>query len=127
MQAKGAFEVQLKPAPPEPGRTRVGRMMMDKQYFGDLVATAQGEMLSAGNPATGSASYVAIEHVSGALNGKQGDFALAHTGTMHNSANDLTISIVPGSGTGELTGIDGKLTLSINGDQHFYEINYTLP
>ncbi|MBZ2205990.1 DUF3224 domain-containing protein [Massilia soli] len=126
MQAKGAFEVQLKPAPAEPGRARVGRMLMDKQYFGDLVGTAQGEMLSAGNPAAGSASYVAIEHVSGALNGKVGDFALAHAGTMHNGANDLTITIVPGSGTGELAGISGKLTLSITGNQHYYDIDYQL-
>ena len=124
MQAKGAFEVQLKPAAAEPDRARVGRMLMDKQYFGDLVGTAQGEMLSAGNPAAGSASYVAIEHVSGALNGKVGDFALAHAGTMHNGANDLTITIVPGSGTGELIGISGKLTLSITGNQHYYDIDY---
>ena len=126
MQAKGTFEVQLAAAPAEPGRARVGRMLMDKQYSGELVATAQGEMLSAGNPAAGSASYVAIEHVSGALNGKQGDFALAHAGAMHNGANDLTITIVPGSGTGELAGISGKLTLSIVGNQHFYEIDYQL-
>lgn len=126
MQAKGAFDVQLKPAPPETARARVGRMLMDKTYFGDLVGTAQGEMLSAGNPAAGSASYVAIEHVSGSLNGKVGDFALAHAGTMHNGANDLTITIVPGSGTGELAGISGKLTLSITGNQHYYDIDYQL-
>lgn len=126
MQAKGAFDVQLKPAPAEPDRARVGRMLMDKTYFGDLVGTAQGEMLSAGNPAAGSASYVAIEHVSGTLHGKVGDFALAHAGTMHNGANDLTIAIVPGSGTGELTGISGKLTLSITGNQHYYDIDYEL-
>ena len=126
MQAKGAFDVQLKPAPAEPGRARVGRMLMDKTYFGDLVGTAQGEMLSAGNPAVGSASYVAIEHVSGTLHGKVGDFALAHAGTMHNGSNDLTIAIVPGSGTGELTGISGKLTLSITGNQHYYDIDYEL-
>ena len=83
-------------------------------------------MLSAGNPAAGSASYVAIEHVTGTLNGKLGDFALAHAGTMHDGANDLTITIVPGSGTGDLFGISGKLTLSIVGNQHYYEIDYTL-
>lgn len=125
-QAKGTFTVKLQPAPADEGRVEVGRLFLDKTYEGDLVATAQGEMLSAGSPADGSAAYVAIEHVTGTLNGKQGGFALAHSGTMDKGEQHLTIGIVPGSGTGDLAGISGKLTLTIVERQHYYEIDYTL-
>ncbi|RJG14742.1 DUF3224 domain-containing protein [Massilia cavernae] len=125
-QAKGTFTVKLHPAPADEGRIPVNRLFLDKEYTGDLVATAQGDMLSAGNPADGSAAYVAIEHVSGTMNGKQGGFSLAHSGMMDKGEQHLTITIVPGSGTGELEGIAGKLTLTIVERQHHYEIDYTL-
>lgn len=124
--AKGSFEIKMQPAPAGEGagRAAVGRMLIDKQYAGDLTGIGQGEMLSAGNPAAGSASYVAIEHVTGILAGRQGSFALAHAGTMHNGAQTLAIDIVPGSGTGDLFGITGKLAIRIDERQHFYELDY---
>ncbi|MGZ8289444.1 MAG: DUF3224 domain-containing protein [Telluria sp.] len=125
-QAKGTFTVKLHPAPADEGRVSVNRLFLDKEYTGDLVATAQGDMLSAGDPAEGNASYVAIEHVTGTLNGKQGGFAMVHTGSMDKGEQHLTIAIVPGSGTGGLAGIAGKLTLNIIERQHYYEIDYTL-
>ncbi|MEJ7805586.1 MAG: DUF3224 domain-containing protein [Telluria sp.] len=126
--AKGTFEIVMIPPPAGEGagRLSVGRMFIDKQYAGDLTGTGQGEMLSAGDPAAGSAGYVAIEHVSGTLNGRSGSFALQHNGTMHDGASHLAIAIVPGSGTGDLFGIEGKLKLDIVERQHFYEIDYTL-
>jgi hypothetical protein len=126
--AQGTFEIVMSPPPAGEGggRLSVGRMLIDKKYVGDLNGSGQGEMLSAGNPAAGSAGYVAIEHITGTLNGRSGGFALQHSGTMHGGNSELAIAIVPGSGTGELIGIEGKLKLDIVERQHFYEIDYTL-
>ena len=126
--AKGSFEIVMTPPPAGEGagRLSVGRMFIDKQYVGDFTGSGQGEMLSAGNPAAGSAGYVAIEHVIGVLHWRSGSFALQHNGTMHDGASHLVIAIVPGSGTGDLFGIEGKLKLDIVERKHFYEIDYTL-
>jgi len=127
-QAKGSFEItmQAPPAGEGVGRVAVGRMLLDKYYSGDLIGIGQGEMLSAGNPAAGSAGYVAIEHVTATLGALTGSFALQHAGTMHAGSSHLSISIVPGSGTGDLAGIEGKLKLDIVGRKHHYELDYTL-
>ena len=126
--AKGSFTIGMiaPPAGEGAGRLAVGRMFIDKQYSGDLTGTGQGEMLSAGNPAAGSAGYVAIEHVIGTLHGRSGSFALQHSGTMHDGESHLSIAIVPGSGTGDLFGIEGELKLDIVEREHFYQIDYTL-
>ena len=126
--AKGTFEITMTPpaAGAGAGRVAVGRMLIDKQYAGGLTGIGQGEMLSAGNPADGSAGYVAMEHVTGALDGMSGSFALQHAGTMHGGESVLSIAVVPGSGTGELAGISGKLKLDIVERTHHYELEYTL-
>ena len=127
--AKGTFEITMK-APPQgegAGRLAVGRMLIDKQYTGDFIGIGQGEMLSAGNPAAGSAGYVAIEHVTGTLGTLSGSFALQHAGVMHDGDSQLSISVVPGSGTGDLEGIAGTLKLDIVERKHFYELEFTLP
>ena len=87
--AKGSFVIKMQPAPAGEGagRVAVGRMLIDKYYSGDLIGIGQGEMLSAGNPAAGSAGYVAIEHVTGTLGSRSGSFALQHCGTMHAGAS----------------------------------------
>ena len=126
--AKGSFEIVMKSPPPGEGggRVSVGRMLIDKQYQGDFIGIGQGEMLSAGNPAAGSAGYVAIEHLTGVLQGRSGSFALQHAGVMHDGSSHLAISIVPGSGTNDLFGIEGTLKLDIRDRQHFYELEYKL-
>jgi hypothetical protein len=128
-KAIGTFQIKMAPPPPGEGagRTAVGRMLIDKQYSGGLIGIGQGEMLSAGNPAAGSASYVAIEHVTGTLDGRAGSFALQHAGTMHQGEHDLQIRIVPGSGTGDLEGIAGSLKLDIVDHVHHYVLDYQLP
>lgn len=126
--ASGSFDVKITPDSPgeREGRTPVGRMLIDKQYRGPLVGSGQGDMLTAGNPASGTAAYVALEHVTGTLDGKQGGFVLQHAGTMQAGAQQLTINIVPGSGTGELSGITGTCKIDIVKGDHFYEIAYSL-
>lgn len=126
--AYGTFDITMQPAPTGEGagRVAVGRMLIDKYYSGDLIGIGQGEMLSAGNPASGSAGYVAIEHVTGTIGSLSGSFALQHSGTMHAGTSLLTIGIVPGSGTDDLKGIQGKLKIDIVGGKHSYELAYTI-
>lgn len=127
--AKGTFEVKIAPlaledAAPE---TKLARMSIDKKIVGDLTASTKGQMLSAMTATKGSAGYVAIEHVSGTLNGKSGSFVLQHTGIMNRGAPSLSVVVVPDSGTGELTGIDGTFKINIVEGKHFYEFAYQLP
>jgi hypothetical protein len=103
-------------------------MSIDKQYHGDLEATGKGEMLTAGTDVKGSAGYVAMERVTGTLNGRKGSFALQHSGTLTRGAPQQSITVVPDSGTGQLVGLAGKLTVIIApGGKHSYQFDYTLP
>ena len=128
MHAAGSFDVKVTPQDDKLDDPTLGRMLLDKQYHGDLQATGKGQMLSAGEPAKGSGGYVAIEKVMGTLNGRTGSFVLQHNGTMTNNTPQMTITIVPGSGTDQLEGIAGKMTIKFApGGKHFYELEYTLP
>ena len=99
-------------------------MSLDKRFEGDLIATGKGEMLTAGTNVKNSAVYVAVERISGTLQGKYGSFVVHHSGVMNRGAQDLTISVVPDSGTDELTGITGTMKISIVNGQHLYELDY---
>ena len=83
-------------------------------------------MLSASTSVKGSAGYVAIERVTGTLNGKNGSFVLQHYATMTRGAPQLTITVVPDSGTGELEGLSGKMNIRIENGKHFYDFEYAL-
>lgn len=126
--ATGPFEVKLGPLEPydtEPG-AGLGRYSIDKQFHGGLEAVSKGEMLSAGS-ASGSGGYVAIERVTGSLDGRQGSFALQHKGTMTAGTPALDIMVVPGSGTRSLDGLSGRMTIHIAPDgAHTYEFDYEL-
>jgi hypothetical protein len=126
--ASGTFEVKLNPQPSEDnvGDPAIGRMSIDKQFFGDLEGTSKGQMLATHTAAEGSAGYVAIERVSGTLHGRSGTFALQHNGVMSRGDGQLTINVVPDSGTGELEGLGGKMTIHIVDGRHAYEFEYTL-
>jgi hypothetical protein len=100
-------------------------MSLDKQFQGDLEGTSKGQMLAVGTDVKGSAGYVAIERVTGALHGRSGTFALQHSGTMTRGAPQLDISVVPDSGTGELVGLAGKMSINIVEGKHFYDFDYT--
>jgi expansin (peptidoglycan-binding protein) len=127
--AQGTFEVRTAALPPDEATaaTAIGRYSLDKTYLGDLEAASAGEMLGAGNPATGTAGYVAMEQISGTLHGRSGSFALQHFGSMQDGKFDLRVRAVPGSGTGELEGIAGDLTMTIEAGRHSYSFEYTLP
>lgn len=119
--AKGTFEVTLKPLPvadPEAGK-KFGRMLFTKEFTGDFVGTGSGEMLSAGTDVKGSAAYVAIERVAGTLGGRKGSFVFQHSAVMDRGKPQLTIIVVPDSGTEQLTGITGSFKIDIQGNKHF--------
>ena len=128
-RASGTFEVKLVPQPPEDkaeGST-MARMSIDKQIHGDLEATSKGQMLTAGTDVKGSAGYVAIERITGTLQGRAGSFVLQHSGTLTRGAPQQSITVVPDSGTGQLAGLTGKMTIDIVDGKHSYNFDYTLP
>jgi len=126
--ATGTFEVKLTPqvAGDAGEGATLGRMSIDKRFHGDLEATSKGEMLTAGTDVKGSAGYVAIERVTGTLHGRSGFFVLQHSGTMTRGAAHLEIRVVPDSGTGDLVGLAGQMTIRIADGQHSYDLEYTL-
>ncbi|GJM34797.1 MAG: hypothetical protein DHS20C18_37980 [Saprospiraceae bacterium] len=129
MKISGTFEVQLKPISPyaqSNNGIQLGRMSIDKTFSGPLSATSQGEMLTAMTATKGSAGYVAIEQVSGTLSGKTGSFVLQHFGVMNRGANRLILEVVPDSGTGELVGLTGKMTINMKDGQHIYDFEFAL-
>ncbi len=126
MRAVGPFEVKMVPQDDKNG-DGLSRMLLDKQYHGDLEGTAKGQMLTGGVSANKSGIYIAMEKFAGTLQGRSGSFVLHHTGIMTRGTPDLTISVVPDSGTGELAGIAGKMTINIADGKHSYDFEYTLP
>jgi hypothetical protein len=129
IEANGTFEVKLKAQKAdnkEAASAKLGRMSLEKQFHGELEATSTGEMLSVGTEVAGSAGYVAMERVNGMLHGRTGSFALQHSGTMTRGEPQLSVTVVPDSGTGQLVGIAGKMTIKIVEGKHFYEFLYTL-
>ncbi len=129
-RASGTFIVRISPQKPdnkEAESANLGRMSIDKQFHGDLEGTSKGEMLSAGPDAKGSGAYVALERVTGTLNGRSGTFVLQHKGTMTRGVPELSVTVVPDSGTGNLAGIAGSMAIKIEEGKHFYDFEYTLP
>jgi len=125
-RARGTFEVKMTPQE-QPEDMPTGRMMIDKQFQGDLEGTSKGQMLMAGSSSVkNSAGYVAIEKVTGTLNGRRGSFYLQHTGVMTRGVGELTITVIPDSGTDQLAGLNGKMNIIIAEGKHSYEFEYTL-
>jgi hypothetical protein len=128
--ATGLFEVKIDPQPADEksGSPGLARMLIDKQFHGDLDATSKGTMLAAGTGAKGSSgAYVALEVVSGTLKGRSGTFVLQHSATMNRGVPSLSVTVVPDSGTGQLVGLAGKMAIIIADGKHSYDLEYTLP
>lgn len=123
--ANGTFEVKLTPQDDKSDDKTMGRMTIDKQWHGDLEGTSKGQMLTGGDPSKGSAGYVAIEKFSGTVKGRKGSLIFQHSATMIKGEGQLTITVVPDSGTNELAGISGKLTIKIENGKHFYDFEYS--
>lgn len=125
-RANGTFEVKTIPQAGDTPDAVPARLLLDKQFHGDIEGTSKGQMLAAGTAVKGSAGYVAIEQITGTLHGKSGSFILQHIGTMTRGVPEMNIHVVPDSGTGELTGINGKFTILIADGKHSYEFDYEI-
>ncbi|HLK05439.1 MAG TPA: DUF3224 domain-containing protein [Candidatus Acidoferrum sp.] len=128
MVAKGTFDVKMAPIDTaHKDEKAIARYSLDKVYHGDLDATGAGEMIASMGTVKGSGTYVAMEIVNGTLAGKKGTFALAHIGTQQGGQQNLSIRVVPDSGTGELVGLAGELKIIIAPDgKHSYEFEYEI-
>ena len=129
MRATGTFEVKLAPVGNDntPEGPNLARMSIDKTFTGDFDGVSKGEMITAAGIAVKeSAAYSAVERLTGALHGQQGSFALQHTGIMDRGKPSLTITVVPDSGTGALTGLTGKMDIIIEGKAHKYVVEYSI-
>ncbi|HEV2228104.1 MAG TPA: DUF3224 domain-containing protein [Steroidobacteraceae bacterium] len=128
--ASGPFEVKVTPQKPDTQIARtanLGRLTIDKRFHGDLEASAKGEMLAAQSEVKGSAGYVALERVTGKLQGRSGSFVLLHAATMKRGAPESTITVVPDSGTGELAGLTGSMRIKVAADgSHSYEFDFRI-
>ena len=128
MQARGIFEVKVVPLPADEGTDTggFGRLSIDKTFSGDLAATSKGQMVGAFTAVEGSAGYVALERVTGTLNGRKGSFILQHSGSMSKGTQTIIVTVVPDSGTEELTGLAGTMQIIIEGKKHSYVLDYSL-
>jgi hypothetical protein len=129
MIARGPFEVETTAddGPDDFDGARLGRWTLEKRYHGDLEATSEGRMLTAGTGVEGSAGYVAVERVSGRLQGRVGSFVLLHFGLMGRGEPELRVEVVPDSGTGGLTGLSGRMAIRVGESGHAYEFEYAVP
>jgi len=124
--ATGTFDVTLTPQTTVHSATNLGRMSIEKHFHGDLEGTSRGEMLTAMTDVPGSAGYVAIEQVSGTLHGRRGTFVLQHSGVVAHGTQQLRITVVPDSGTDDLAGLAGTMTITITDGKHAYDFEYTI-
>jgi hypothetical protein len=128
--ARGTFEVKVTPQKPdnkEAEKANLERLSLDKEFHGDLEGTSTGEMLASRGEVKGSGGYVAMERVNATLAGRKGTFVLQHSGTMTHNTPQMSVAVVPDSGTGDLAGIAGSMMIKIEEAKHFYDFEYTLP
>jgi hypothetical protein len=128
-EARGGFEVTMKADPHADSAegTVLGSMVVKKRFHGDLVASGRGRMLTGMTAVEGSAGYVLLERVKGRLDGRAGSFLLQHFGILDRGVPRQTIEVVPDSGTGELEGLRGRMTIRVVGGVHSYKLEYRLP
>ena len=128
MQAKGTFEVRVVPLAADEGSDTggFGRLSIDKTFSGELTGTSKGQMVGAFTAVEGSAGYVALERVTGTLDGRTGSFILQHSGSMSKGTQTIIVTVVPDSGTDELSGLAGTMQIIIEGKKHSYLLEYTL-
>ena len=127
-QAKGAFDVSrsAEPSCDMGDDVVVGHFRFDKRFHGTLDATSVVHMLAVGTDVPGSAAYIAVERLSGTLDGRPGTFFMLHRGVMERGAASLSLSVVPDSGTGDLVGLAGNMAIEITDGKHFYTFDYRL-
>ena len=134
VHATGSFDIKMTPNEPTDFEKAndIARLTSDKTWHGDFEGVSHGEMITGSTASTGSMAYVAIERMTGRLNGRQGSFTFSHRATMMKgdapSAGELSVMVIPKSGTGELTGLTGSLIIHIDAQgKHTWSFDYSLP
>lgn len=129
MKIAGTFTVAMTPEAPYDVSDGIslGRARFDKVFSGPLEATSVVQMTAARTAIADSAGYVAVEKITGMVEGRAGSFVALHLGLARGGTKTLTIAIVPDSGTGALTGITGTMDIEIVEGMHHYTLTYTLP
>ena len=126
-QAKGTFDVKVIPQPADdPAAGPFARLFLDKHFHGDLDGPSRGQMMAARTATEGSAGYVALEQFTGTLAGRSGSFILQHSGRMRKGEATMVVTVVPDSGTDQLGGLAGTMTIIIEGGKHSYDFEFTL-
>src|SRR5450755_2507680 len=134
VHAKGSFDIKMTPAEPTDFEKAndITRVTSDKTWHGDFEGVSHGEMITGSTASTGSMAYVAIERMTGKLNGRLGSFTFSRRASMMKgdvpSAGELSVMVVPNSGTGDLTGLTGSLIIHIDAQgKHTWTFDYSLP
>jgi hypothetical protein len=126
MTIRGEFEVRMTPQAADEAAGPTGRFTLDKQFRGELAGNSKGQMVAFRSATEGSAGYVAMEQVTGTLAGRTGTFVLQHSSTMSRGTPQQSITVVPDSGTGDLAGLSGSMTIDIVEGKHYYNFTYQL-
>src|SRR4051794_38410753 len=123
---KGKFEVKAIPQTADEATQKLGAMRMnfEKRFAGELEGTSLVVMIGLMDQDLGSGAYVALEKVTGRINGRQGTFCLQHCSSLSRGKPTQLVQVVPDSGTGELAGLWGTMIIDIVDDDHFYTFEY---
>lgn len=125
---RGSFDVTTDGEPPfhEQDGIMINHNVVRKTFTGAVTGTSEAQMIAVRTSDPGSAAYVAIEHFTGTVDGKEGTFVMQHHGIVAHGEPELSVVVVPGTGTGELTGISGTLTIDNADGDHSYTFDYEL-
>lgn len=137
LHAKSTFDVVgWDPGVPASGESPadgpiLSTAVVRKEFKGDLTGVSVADLLmcqgDAADLAVG-AGYVASERVEGSLEGLKGSFVMHHWGVSIDDTRETGGHIVPGSGTGDLAGIQGRVRISVNErGEHTLALEYELP
>jgi Protein of unknown function (DUF3224) len=104
----------------------LGRIHIERSFQGDLEGEATAELLTA-TAENGAAVYLALDCINGRLDGREGSFVLHHRGVLSADGAEIDGAIVPGSGTGELRGITGHGSITVDDEgTHRLMLEYEL-
>lgn len=103
-----------------PGR-KLTAGVVKRLYQGDLQAEGTSHLLMFYRD-DGTASYCGLEEIVGRLGGKSGSFVIEHAGHYADGTAADHITVVAGSGTGELAGLRGSGSSTASGAEGPYPI-----
>ncbi len=127
-RAGGTFTIDSWDSQPydEAEGATLSRVHLTKTFDGDLLGTSTTDIITAVAQVEGSAAYAGFERFTGSVHGRKGTFVLHHTATADAGGSSLSWTILPDSGTGELSGIRGGGQIVNNDGAHSFWLDYEL-